>query len=84
MVGLELAESGTVLDFEPKEINASAHVFFGVVSALAACLDLAVTPFLGEPSESGFEWTTAGVVVDECGVDAERVADPERLEVRFE
>ena len=24
------------------------------------------------------------MVVDECGVDAERVADPERLEVRFE
>ena len=25
-----------------------------------------------------------GMVVDECGVDAERIADPERLEVRFE
>ena len=61
MVALELAESGTVLDFEPKEINASARVFFGVVSALAACLDLAVTPFLGEPCETGFEWPTAGV-----------------------
>ena len=46
MVALELAESGTVLDFEPKEINASARVFFGVISALAACLDLA-HPFLG-------------------------------------
>ena len=41
-------------------------------------------PFLGEPCETGFEWSTAGVVVDECGVDVERVADPERLEVRFE
>ena len=75
---------GTVLNFEPKEINASACVFFGVISALAACLDLAVTPFLGEPCESGFGWPTAGMVVDECGVDTERVADPERLEVRFE
>ena len=41
-------------------------------------------PFLGEPCETGFEWSTAEVVVDECGVDVERVADPECLEVRFE
>ena len=64
--------------------STQARVFFGVVSALAAYLDLAVTPFLGEPRETGFEWPTAGVMVDECGVDAERVANPERLEVQFE
>jgi len=84
MVGLEFTESGPVFDFEPKQINAGARIFFGVVSALAACLDLAVTPFLGEPSEPGFEWSTAGVVVYECGVDAEGVADSESLEVGFE
>ena len=31
-----------------------------------------------------FEWSTTGMVVHECGVDAERVADPERFEVGFE
>ena len=30
---------------EPKAINAGARVFFGVVSALAGRLDLALTPF---------------------------------------
>ena len=83
LVGLELAESGPVLDFESKQINAGARVFFGVVSALAARLNLAATPFLGEPSEPGFEWSTTGVVVCKCGVDAEGVADPEGFEVGF-
>jgi hypothetical protein len=32
----------------------------------------------GEPCESGFEWS------DECSVDAEGIADPERFEVVFE
>ena len=41
-------------------INACARVFFGVVCALAVCLELAVTPFLGQPCEEvadpeGFE-----------------------------
>ena len=53
VVGPELAESGPVLDFEPKKIDAGARIFFGVVSALAARLDLAPTPFLGEPCEPG-------------------------------
>lgn len=45
-----------------------------------ARLDLAVTPFLGEPCEPGFEWPTAGVVEHECSIDAEGVADPESFE----
>lgn len=84
IVRLELAEPGTVLDFEPKEVHAGTCVFFGVVSTLALSLDLAVTPFLGEPCESGFEWSTAGVVVHQRGVDAEGVTDPEGFEVGFE
>ena len=84
LVGLELTKTGAVLDFEPKQVHACTCVFFGVVSALAACLDLAATPFFGEPREARFEWTTAGVMVDERGVDAEGVANPERLEVRFQ
>ena len=54
------------------------------MSALALCLDRAATPFLGEPTETRFERSTAGVVVDGCGVDAVRVANPEHLEVGFE
>lgn len=72
------------MDFEPKEIDTSASVFFGVVSTLAPCLDFAVTPLLGEPCESGLEWSTAGVVIYQCGVDAEGVADPEGFEIGFE
>jgi hypothetical protein len=83
MVCLELAESVPVLDFEPKQVNAGTRVFFGVVSALAVRLDLALTPFLSESCESGFEQSTAGVVVHECGVDAEGVTAPERFEVGF-
>jgi hypothetical protein len=60
------------LDFESKQVNSRAH------------LDLALTPFLGEPCEPGFEGSTAGVVVDECGVVAEGMADPERFQVGFE
>ena len=81
-VVLELAESGPDLGFEPKQINAGMRIFFGVVSALATRLDLALAPFLGEPCRSGFEWWTAGVV-DECGVDAEGMADAEGFEVGF-
>ena len=73
-----------VLDFELKQVGTGACVFFGVVSALALCLDFAVTPFLGELTETGFERSTAEVVVDECGADAERVANPEHLEIGFE
>ena len=77
IVGLEPDKFGPVLDFEPKQINAGARVFFGVVSALVARPGLAVTPFFGEPCEPGFERSTARVVVHECGVDAEGVVDPE-------
>jgi hypothetical protein len=52
LVGLELAESAPVLDFEPKQINAGVRVF---------------------------EWSTAGVVARECGVDAEGVTDTRAL-----
>ena len=41
----------------------------------------------GGPCESGFErfeWSTVGVVVDECSVDAAGMADPERFQVRLE
>ena len=54
-VVLELAESGPDFGFEPKQVNAGTRGFFGVVSALAARLDLALTPFLGEQCRSGFE-----------------------------
>jgi hypothetical protein len=30
------------------------------------------------------KWSTVGVVVHECGVDAEGVADPERFQVGFD
>ena len=53
---------------------------FGVMSTHPARLDLAVTPFLGEPCEPGFEWPTAGVVEHECSIDAEGVAGPESSE----
>ena len=43
-----------------------------------------MTPLFGEPGQSGFEWSAAGVVIYECGVNAEGVADPEGLEVGFE
>ena len=43
-----------------------------------------MTPLFGEPGQSGFERSAAGVVIYECGVDAKRVADPEGLEVGFE
>jgi hypothetical protein len=75
--------SWSVLNLQ-KQINVGARVFFGDVSALAARLDLAVTPFLGELCEPGFEWLTAGEVVHVCGVDTEGRADPEGFEVRFE
>lgn len=84
IVCFELAEPGPVLDFESEELHASACVFFGVVSALAARLNFAVTPFFGEPCETGFEGSTAGVVVHECGVDAEGMAYVEGFEVGFE
>ena len=84
IIRLELAEPSPVLDLEPKKIDTGARVFFGVVSALATRLDLAVTPFFGEPCETGFEGSTAGMVVCECGVDAEGVADSEGFEVGFE
>ena len=35
------------------------------------CLDVALTPFLGEPCQKGFKWSASEVMVDECGVDAE-------------
>jgi hypothetical protein len=54
------------------------------VSDLAARLDLAVIPFLGEPCEPGFEWLTAGEVLHVCGVGTKGMADPEGFEVRFE
>jgi hypothetical protein len=53
------------------------------VSALTARLDLALTPFLNEPSEPGFEWSAVGVV-NGCGVDSEGVADPEGFVVGLE
>ena len=56
-----------------------AHLHQGRV-----CLDLALSPFLGEPCKSRFEGLTAGVVVHECGVDAEGVAYLEGFEVGFE
>ena len=31
-----------------------------------------------------FEWSTAVVVVDECGVDTDGMADPEGFEIGFE
>ena len=43
----------------------------------ATRLDLAVTLLCGEPCKAGFEGSTAGVVVCECGVNAEGVADSE-------
>ena len=84
IVCLELAEPGPVLDLELEQIDARPCIFFGVVSALAARLNLTVTPLFGEPCEPGFERSTARVVVHECGVDAERVTDPEGFEIGFE
>ena len=84
MVGLELAESGPALDFEPKQVSAGTRVFFGAVSTLVAHLYLVVTQFLYGFRESGYWWSTAGVLVYECSVNAERVADPEGFEVGFE
>jgi hypothetical protein len=60
LVRLERAESAPVLNFEPKEVNGGACVCFGVVSALTVRLDLALTPFLSEPTEPGFEWSAVG------------------------
>lgn len=84
IIRFKLTKPRPVLDLEPKEVDARPRIFFGIVSALAARLDLAVTPFFGEPCEAGFEWSTTGMVVHECCIDAEWVADAESFEVGFE
>lgn len=43
-----------------------------------------MAPFLREPCEPWFEWSTTGVVVYQCGINAEGVANPEGFEVGFE
>ena len=51
--------------------------------ALKDVLGLALTPLLGEPCQTRFKWSTSEVMVDECGVDAEGSADPDRYQVLF-
>ena len=83
-VGLELAESRTVLDSASKQIDEAAGVSSSWRSCPPSpCLDVALTPFLGEPCQTGFEWSTSEVMVDECGIDAEGLAHPDRCEVPF-
>lgn len=50
----------------------------------ATRLNHAVTPLFGESCEAGFEGSSAGIVIRECGVDAEGVANPECFQVGFE
>ena len=54
-----LKETGAVWTLSRSK-STQARVFFGVVSALALCLDLAVTTFPGELGEPKFDWSTAG------------------------
>jgi hypothetical protein len=51
--------------------------------ALPTGLDLSSDPFFGKPCEPGFEGPSTGVVISECCVDAEWVADFEGFEVGF-
>ena len=82
LVGLELAESGVVLNLQPKQVNAGARACSGVVSTLAASLDALISR--SHYFETRFQWSAAGEAIDECDVDAERAADPEGFQVRFE
>ena len=56
LVRLELAESGAILNIEPKQVNAGARACFRVVSALAACLDLVVHYFEAKFRRSATGW----------------------------
>ena len=82
MVALELAESGTIWTLSQRR-STQAHASSSGSSPPSPRVWISCT-LSWELCESGFEGPTAGMVVDECGVDAERMADPERLKVRFE
>ena len=73
----------SVLDFGKKQINSGARVFFGVLSTLAARLDLAPTPLLESHVSPGLSdrprgrWWMTGC---QC---TEEMADLEDFEVGF-
>src|SRR6266550_680231 len=84
VVKFELAKASTHLELLLEQTDASARVFFGVVPALAAVLDLAAAPLSRKPRQAGFQRPSAWVVIDERGVNAEWMTDFERFEVRLE
>ena len=74
----------TVGDLFLQQLQTRAGILFGVVPTFASRLDLPSAPFVRKPSEPGFKWTTAGVVVEEGRVYAPWMTELECLQVRFE
>ena len=75
---------GTVFDFLLEEVDARARVLLGVVPALAPVLDLPSAPLLRQPRQPRLQRPPARVRVHQRGVDAARVADLERVQVRLQ